>query len=245
MGLCSTFPFCQGSFETTISWGQEKIRVVSACLISRMKQWQSGDLVSLWIEARREVSGRVFNKTGSSLTQWNVRHALFLSREGRYADAMQSLRSKGCALSHYQKAFKELHHRHPYNPPPTWSDAIPPPLCVTSVSVLEALKAFPRASSPRFSKLRAQHLSEAVLGSSTPSPQECLESLTRWVNLALSENMDRRITTWLTGAPLTAIYKKQEGGGTRPIAVGETLRRMISRVCCSAVKSQLPDVFLP
>ena len=74
MGLCSAFPFCQGSFETTISWGQEKRRVVSACLISRMKQLQSGDLVSLWIEARREASGRVFNKTGSSLTQWNVRH---------------------------------------------------------------------------------------------------------------------------------------------------------------------------
>ena len=57
--------------------------------------------------------------------------------------------------------------------------------------------------------------------------------------------MDRRIAPWLTGAPLTAIYKKQEGGGIRPIAVGETLRRLISRVCCSAVKFQLPDVFLP
>ena len=69
--------------------GQEKRRVVSACLIPRMKQWQSGDLVSLWIEARRAASGRVFYKTGLSLAQRNVHHALFLSREGRYADAMQ------------------------------------------------------------------------------------------------------------------------------------------------------------
>ena len=48
-GALFDFPFCQGSLETTTLWGQEKKRVVSVCLISRMKQWQSGDLVSLRI----------------------------------------------------------------------------------------------------------------------------------------------------------------------------------------------------
>ena len=31
----------------------------------------------------------------------------------------------------------------------------------------------------------------------------------------------------------------------RPIAVGEVLRRLASRLCCSHVKSSLPDVLLP
>ena len=31
----------------------------------------------------------------------------------------------------------------------------------------------------------------------------------------------------------------------RPIAVGEVLRRLVSRICCAAVKSKLPDIFLP
>ena len=63
--------------------------------------------------------------------------------------------------------------------------------------------------------------------------------------MTLSGNMDRRIPPWLTGAPLTVIYKKQKGGGIRPIAVEKTLHRLIICVYCSAVKSQLPDVFLP
>ncbi len=48
-----------------------------------------------------------------------------------------------------------------------------------------------------------------------------------------------------SGVPLTALYKKQGGGGVRPIAVGEVLRRLISQVCCAAVKSKLPEIFLP
>ena len=62
--------------------------------------------------------------------------------------------------------------------------------------------------------------------------------------MALSGKIDRRVTSWLTGAPLTALYKKQGQEGIRPIAVGETLRRLISRVCCAAVQSKLPTIFL-
>jgi len=42
---------------------------------------------------------------------------------------------------------------------------------------------------------------------------------------------------------LTALLKK--GGGVRPIAVGEVLRRLAGRLCCLIVCPSLPDVFLP
>ena len=83
-----------------------------------------------------------------------------------------------------------------------------------------------------------------MIGNATPSAQGCLESLTHWINVALSGKMDRLISSWLSGAPLTALFKKHDGGGVQPIAVGEVLRRL-TRVFCAAVKSKLPDIFLP
>ena len=115
---------------------------------------------------------------------------------------------------------------------------------MNSLSVMEALQTFPPASSPGFSKLRSQHLLDATIGTTSPAGQEVLDNLTRWVNFALSGKMDKRISAWLSGAPLTALYKKQGGGGVRPIAVKEVLHHLISRVCCAAVKSNLPEIFL-
>jgi len=44
-------------------------------------------------------------------------------------------------------------------------------------------------------------------------------------------------------ANVIPIHKK--GGGVRPIAVGEVIRRLASRLCCLAVRPSLPGVFLP
>ena len=52
----------------------------------------------------------------------------------------------------------------------------------------------------------------------------------------------KRVAPWFCGAPLTALIKP--GGGFCPIAVGETLRHLVSKVCCLAVRSALLDVFL-
>jgi len=51
------------------------------------------------------------------------------------------------------------------------------------------------------------------------------------------------LAPWLCGAPLTALLKKS--GGVRPIAVGEVLRRLASRLCCLTVRPSLPHIFLP
>ena len=41
------------------------------------------------------------------------------------------------------------------------------------------------------------------------------------MNVLLAGKVDVRITTWLVGAPLIALQKKN--GGYRPIAVGEVI----------------------
>ena len=105
------------------------------------------------------------------------------------------------------------------------------------------LRAFPKATSPGASKLRAQHILDAVSGTIAPAAQTCLEHLTRLMNKLLASAIDPQVAPWLSGAPLTALIKKT--GGYRTIAVGEVIRRLASKLCCAAVKPQLPDLFLP
>ena len=105
---------------------------------------------------------------------------------------------------------------------------------------MACLLAFPKGTSPGASKLRAQHLLDAIAGSTAPAARECLLSLTCFMNHLLSGKAPSCLAPWLCGAPLTALLKK--GGGVRPIAVGEVLRRLASRLCCLA---SLPTVFLP
>ena len=109
---------------------------------------------------------------------------------------------------------------------------------------MACLLAFPKGTSPGASKLRAQHLLDAIAGSTAPAARECLLSLTRFMNHLLSGKAPSCLAPWLRcGAPLTALLKK--GGGVRPIAVGEVLRRLASRLCCLAVRPSLSSVFLP
>ena len=110
-------------------------------------------------------------------------------------------------------------------------------------AVLSALKSFPRGSSPGGSRLRVQHLFSATSGSSVPVSSACLAELTLWINTLLAGRVDVCVAPWLAGAPFIALPKKN--GSFRPIAVGEVIRHLASRLCCLAVRPQLPDIFLP
>ena len=202
-------------------------------------------MVLLWQEVRNEAQQKTNSTKTASLSQFNAHRALFLAKERRFRDAMRSLYSQGCASQDDGEALKELQERHPSYNPPDWSPSSASPLCVDSELVLEVLKCFPRASSPGFSRLLSQHLLDAIVGTTTPSSQDCLDNMTKWICLALSGGLDHCIAPWLTGAPLTALHKKQGQAGIRPIAVGEVLRHLISRICCNAVCPKLPDILLP
>ena len=67
--------------------------------------------------------------------------------------------------------------------------------------------------------------------------------VTSLMNYLISGKAPSCLAPWVCGAPLTALIKK--GGGVRPIAVGEVIRRLASRLCCLVVRPSLPNVFLP
>ena len=219
--------------------GKKKRYVVKGMLKSRLEQWESGDIMSLWRDARCDASNLTSGVLKSvSVSQRNTRQALTLAREGRYSNAMRTLGSLGTAAPGDLTAICELQQRHPSHDLPPWVDDIPPSLTVSSESVLTALCSFPRATSPGASQLQSQHLLDAIEGTTAPVAKVCLDNLSHLMCHLLSGKADVRIAPWFCGAPLTALLKKQ--GGIRPIAVGEVLRHLASRLCCSHVKSSLP-----
>jgi len=117
-------------------------------------------------------------------------------------------------------------------------------LTVDESAVVMCLKGFPRGTSPGASGLHAQHLVNVISGHTTPSAEDCLLALTKLiVNFLLSGKVSPLLAPWIRGAPLTALLKKN--GGVRPIAVGEVLRHLASRLCCHFIRPFLLDTFLP
>ena len=143
----------------------------------------------------------------------NITRSINLAQEGRYGDAIRALTSTGCAPHHDKDVLDEPKQRHPERDPHV-SDDMPPSLSCDSTSVLNALNAFPRSTSPGGSRLRPQHLLNAVAGSVSPASQTCLDQLTKFMCVTLSGSLNSLIAPWLIGAPLTALCKNN--GGYRP-----------------------------
>ncbi len=124
---------------------------------------------------------------------------------------------------------------------PHFEKDIPAPIHVDASQVLSTLKSFPRDTSPGASHLRPQHLRDAICSILTPSSESCLVELTKFLNLLLSGLAHPYFARWLCGAPLLALINNS----FRPIAVGEMLHRLASKLCCLIVKSKLPDILIP
>lgn len=165
------------------------------------------------------------------------------SKEGLYGKAVRALDSAGIAAPGDPSALGDMIRRHPQSPLPQFNEAIPSPLVIQPSQVQSALQSFPRGSSPGFSQLRIQHLYDVICCCTAPSSQDCLSQLTRWLNHLLSGKVHPVLAPWLCGASLTALLKPNNGGH-RPIAVGDSFRRLISRLCCSALHQRASDVLL-
>ena len=105
------------------------------------------------------------------------------------------------------------------------------------------MKSFPSGSAPGPSGLRPTHVREAVLCPSADRSRESLLALTKFVNLLASGRTPQSVLPHFCGASLLACKKKN--GGLRPIAVGEVLRRLVSKCLAQAVRSSALSVLAP
>ena len=125
--------------------------------------------------------------------------------------------------------------KHPQAAPPTLpTGPVPPPATLSESVVWKGVNSFPKGSAAGPSGLRPSHLREAVRCPAPDNANQLLSSLTRFANLLAAGQAPPTITPLLSGATLLACRKKN--GGHRPIAVGEVLRRLVSK--CLAIQTR-------
>jgi hypothetical protein len=148
--------------------------------------------------------------------------------------AVKLLSSDDSLASFNEDVAEELKKKHPspsrelFFPDPSKPGDIS--LIVNEQNVREAINSFPAGSSPGLDGMRPQYLKDIISLSAGEAGQKALRALTKLCNFLLSGQLPSEICHLLYGASLCALNKKD--GGIRPIAIGNCLRRLTSKLAC-------------
>ena len=82
-----------------------------------------------------------------------------------------------------------------------------------------------------------------MLAQSNEASQELTRELAKLANLVVNQRLPDRIRPLFFGANLTALRKKD--GGIRPIAAGNTLRRLVCRIVSNRVTKEMGTLLQP
>jgi len=145
---------------------------------------------------------------------------------------------------------QKLQDLHPQRGLPGASTA---PSAATSMTfakedVLKAALSFPKGSSAGPSGLRPAHIREALQCGTSAVEDDLLIALTEFCNVCASGSIPRDVAPFMLAANLLPFRK--EGGSienpaVRPIASGETLRRVVGKVIMNQVKHPFLNVVSP
>ena len=211
----------------------------------KCRKWLEGGFISLWQEAVCEGTSHVSRKKPSvqSTRSSNAKRAKRAAQVGRFSKAVQALGSLGLAPCS-ESTKNELLSKHPQAALPSLPPPSTSPLPSISMGVvMKAIKFFPVDTAPGPSGLRATHLKESVLCPTPSHAQSALTSITSFVSLLCSGDIPSEIVPFFCGASLLGSLKKD--GGVRPIAVGDVLRRLVSKCLSSVVVPSVLDVLPP
>ena len=114
------------------------------------------------------------------------------------------------------------------------------PLKITQENVTEALSSFHRGSSGGAFGLRPEHV-QIAMAYHNDERIDPLGTLTKFVNHLLSGGAMDEVQPHFAGGRLCALHKGAHD--VRPIAAGETLRRLASKVACFSVKPKACRLF--
>lgn len=195
-----------------------------------------------------EVPRNVKNKVKSRVkdTPLSTRVESKLS-DGDVRGAVKILSSADSLANESEEVFAELKSKHPCpgrklvfpDPPVPSADN----LSVEESQVLEAVYSFPNGTSGGVDGLRPQHLKDLLSKSNGDANLKLLSSLTNLCNMMLSGNVNSEITQIIYGATVCALNKNS--GGIRPIAIGCTLRRLVSKLACRSVRESISSYLNP
>jgi hypothetical protein len=200
-------------------------------------RWISCDYEALFAQALDGHEKRVFSQRQIS-SKSNAKRAEQLLSLYRISDAVKALQFRGFDSS--ESAAESLMEKHPPRQASTLEDRndlvkdLPEKifkgsLTITADEVLGSIKSFPRGTAVGFSGLSPLHLLRCCDTPTIPHiGQKCLRILTSVLNYMIRGIFPSNAAPYFFGAKLVGINKKD--GGIRPIAIGEILRRLISKI---------------
>ena len=206
----------------------------------RLKAWREGRDSDLWAEVLERAKNHqsFLNSQRAAESALNKKRALKYCQEGNLRKAIQALQSLGVHKI-TPTVIAELEAKHPQtrSKEPT-PEGIPEILerervyarehPIQPEEVLRAIRKFPRAVAGGGSALSPAHLQDLVATEANNEEGSLVYALAAMLQRLVEDVQHPRIFEWLAGAPLTALIK--EDRSVRPIAVGETYRRMISSI---------------
>ena len=214
----------------------------------RIKRWRKGEKTLLWNEAKKPKKQKGRKRKGQQQNdktqeEVNARRCKKLLEEGQYNRASSALVSEGI-VDATPETIEIMKNKHPQEEiqPMEVGDEVEP-LKVTVTQVREGIKSFKKGTAPGPSGMRAEHLKVAVELGSPGRQEKTIESITNLVNNLLAGKMPNEIAAYFCGANLFGAKKKD--GGIRPIAVGEILRRLVSKVAMRVLSKKAEQLLSP
>lgn len=163
----------------------------------------------------------------------NIRHIENKFYDGDVKGACRLLFSSDVRANVSDETLEALRSKHP---PPPLNECFPEPPFPTNTNIFNAtinnvnlaISSFPAGSSSGLDGLTPQHLKDMISIATGETGFKVLITLTKFSNFLLTEKVCPEIVPIFFGASLCALNKKD--GGIRPIAIGCTLRRMVSKI---------------
>ena len=239
----------------------------------RMCEWtmrllmkaRRGNWTELWEEA--EEAGKKLEKkqkrgtgaAGRKQAEYVRRRVLELVSEGQYSRACKALVSEG-VWELDEEVKEQLRKKHPQGE--GWRKAEQVEcaceeqemgeaeeeqdvrVTFSEKQVERALRSFPKGTAAGGSGGRAQHWLDALDGTVGDGRKEMLKKMGKVCEILANGEAPSCIAPWLAGAPLFPL-KKKGGGGIRPVAVGEVLRRLVAKMLAQddKVKGAAEELF--
>jgi hypothetical protein len=199
---------------------------------AKMQKWVDGDLASLWSEA-------LHHKLETTSSRSAEAKAINLVMNGNLSAACSTLQGEK-PLPFSDETYEKLKSKHPHEDTPHFDNLPSGKIEVKEEIVMSLLKKFKRGSGGGPFGLLPEHLlffCNANIHTSSPA------LLTKLMDLMINGTVPEEVRPWLFGASLAALDK--EGGNIRPIAVGNSLRRLASKYVSLYYKDEIGVVFQP
>ena len=221
--------------------GKDQERRLTSTWGKDLEAWKAGQYVALWEQTVEERKPRPSGWSDEDTDEGRRKRTIAKARAGLPSQAMSCATSDGLAPQ-TPATLEKLQTKHPAAadskaleqadwPQP---QEVPP---VTVVEVMKALRSMPKSSAAGPSNVTGAHLRTLCL---QRRAKGTLAALAAVLTSLARGNAPVEVAEFFAGANLVALRKPAKGPGleedVRPIAVGDTLRRLVGKILSARVR---------